>query len=118
METIRRPIWKKDDYFQQNGIDMDADVVDLIEEVPLFWNFDHTMVIGRVTAIRLEDGEITGEVQTIDDYVDMLSGGCRLGGAYNYVQMNEDGTRVLKTTLTSVSVVPDPNLLPPKEKSE
>ena len=68
---MRYPIWMKDDYFEYiNGprIDMDPAVVDIsAEEILLFFNYFFDLpAIGRVTDLRLENGEITGEVEVFD----------------------------------------------------
>lgn len=97
---MRYPIWKKEDFFSfVNGprIDMDPAVVVIPEECVLGWNYDLARdPIGKVTDIRLEDGEITGEVTFFDSnekYEQFLTPEkegfealCRLGGYYTDVK--------------------------------
>lgn len=113
---MRFPIWEKDDFFQFGGerIDMDPAVVDVKEqELPLFYGYVfHVDPIGKVTDIRLEGGEITGEVEFYDNGKDfallMLPTGdypamCRLGGYY--MEVSRGATRVSACTLKAVSVM-------------
>lgn len=95
---MRHKIWQKDDFFQFTSneelrIDMDATAVQLPEErLPLVWSFNWGDVkshCGWVSDIKLEDGEITCEVElttpamTEDDFFTL---GLRLGGYYTEVQ--------------------------------
>lgn len=108
---MRRPIWKKEDFFLIGGqrIDMDPAVVELKDGLPLVWGYDfERQPIGKVNDIRFEDGEITGDVELFDQALEEVlleSGSCRLGGFYKSVEKNEDGTVVLKASLKAVSVV-------------
>lgn len=108
---MRYVIWKKDDYFEiidKGRFDMDVSVVKLPEEpIPLVWDYHHDMIIGRVNDIRLEDGEITGEVEFSvekgldDDFLEENE--LRLGGYYTNV--TQDQGRVVASELRGVSVV-------------
>lgn len=110
---MRHTIWKRDDFFLIGGerIDMDPAVVELPEETPLVWNFDFSKGIpmGKVTDIKLEDGEITGEVEffdpAYDDVYKLDEFNCRLGGYYLSVEKTEDGKNITKCRLQAVSVV-------------
>lgn len=117
---MRYKIWKKDDFFQFNSnpdrrIDMDASVVDISsEELPLVWQFAwKSTPFGKVTAFRLEDGEITGELnwasknESVEHAKALLEAGdVRLGGHYKEVYYtDETKTRVEKAKLVGVSLV-------------
>lgn len=125
---MRLPIWKKDDIFEIGArrIDMDPAVVELPEGVtPLTWNYQDDTIIGKVNNIRLEDGEILGDLEIKDDvryemidgvptgvivgttrsliYEMIHHGDVRLGGFYSNIEQKND--RVLKAKLRSVSVI-------------
>lgn len=115
---MRHAIWEKDDFFQfieGPRIDMDPAVCDIsAEEIPLCWNFDigRLPTAGCVRDLRLEDGEITGEVIFFEDDWDsekMKELGCRLGGYYVDVERNvvDPGKqeRLTKCRLTAVSII-------------
>lgn len=108
---MRYPIWKKDDFFEIAGwrMDMDATVVEFSDELLLTWmyNWDGDPV-GKVIDVRLEDGEITGEVEFFDpkwddSKMDILK--CRLGGYYTGVEKTVGKERITKCRLRAVSVM-------------
>lgn len=114
---MRIKVWEKDDYFwaYDKRIDMDPTVVDLglDIELPVAWNFNWgEKPLGHVTDLRVEDGEITGELtmthetltkEDIDD-LDM-----RFGGYYkDVVYTDETETRVKSCKLVSVSTIFNP----------
>jgi len=107
---MRYPIWEKDDFFQvgEDRYDMDPSIVTWEEKaLSLSWEFNHQQLPkGRVEDIRLEEGEITGEViftdpQITDEMIKDL--GLRFGGYYTPVE-KENGV-VTKARLRAVSLV-------------
>lgn len=109
---MRERIWKKNDYFQISGkrIEMDPLIVELPEEAPLTYYYNWASdPVGKVTELRLEDGEITGEVEVFDhefdeETLDKL--GCRLGGYYRSVTYDDDRQSSVKSAkLVGVSFV-------------
>lgn len=112
-KAMRHPIFKKDDFFTigKDRVEMDPNVVELPEEVALAWSFDWAGAAGPygvVTELRVEDGEITGELRVYDptwddSYLDGTRS--RLGGFYSGIVYNKDRTRVEKCTLKGVSIV-------------
>lgn len=117
---MRHPIWKKDDFFVVGNqrIDMDPAVVELPEQTSLSWGFDYNDArgpYGHVTDIRLEDGEITGELTVFDPTWDdntLKDLNCRLGGFYNGVERKSDldgsNAIVTKCILREVSIIMNP----------
>lgn len=111
---MRHPIWKKDDVFYvvNKTITMDPSGVVLPEVSPLTWNYDwNRPPIGKVTEIRLEDDEITGEVEVYNEvdrqYIEpdaMEEFSIRLFGFYNHVIYNDEGTAVIGADLRGVSL--------------
>jgi len=114
---MRHPIWKKDDFFIIGGerIDMDAEAVELPDEAYLFWGYNHgdpAGPYGKVTEMRVEDGEVTGELTVWDPTWDdntMEDINCRLGGYFTHVEKRTDldgsNAVVTKCHLRAVSVV-------------
>lgn len=118
---MRYDIWKKDDFFpgpDGQRIEMDADVVEIkYDPVPLAWGYNlDEMAIGRVSDIRVEDGNLTGEVwwsekQTYldDEFMKTIDRDFRFGGFFSDIVKvtAADGSysRVIKATLRSVSIV-------------
>lgn len=115
---MRHKIWTKDDFFEIGGqrIDMDPAVVELPESTMLSWNYnfgDPAGPYGEVTDIRLEDGEITGELRVFDPTWDdgtMADLNVRLGGYFTNVDKIEIGGRyrVIRCKLREVSIFPLP----------
>lgn len=116
----RRIIWAKDDYFDHGDkrTDMDPAVVKFPEEsIPIIVGFDWARgrPIGNITDLRLEEGEITGEVfwfepiikeqyDALLDHDDMF-----FGGYYGDVVMtngNDTNERVLSCGLRAAGLVP------------
>lgn len=119
---MRYPILKKDDVLRTQDVDIqiDAEGIEIPERAPLTWNYDYTGgPYGYVDDIRLEDGEITGELmvtdptwndKTMEDY------GYRLAGFYTDMVKSRDGLTITSCTLRAVAVVPPPAAYPlPKE---
>lgn len=107
---MRYKIWEKDDFFLVGGerTDMDPSVVELPDETILEYGFNYnTKPLGRVSDIRLEDGEITGEVEfwepTLSDET-FAKLDCRLAGYYNNVYQKNGN--VTGCSLRSVSMIP------------
>jgi hypothetical protein len=107
---MRYPIWEKDDYFQvgDERFDMDPSIVTWEDDVlPLSWNFSHQEnPRGSVRDIRLEEGEITGEVAFTDPTItdEMIKEwDLRFGGYYTGIE-KADGV-VTKARLRAVSLV-------------
>ena len=117
-------IWRKDDTFTLIGmpeIKMDAAVCEIPEKcVPLSWDFNFMdNPIGQVDNIRLEDGEIIGDVELFDDpthrepttmreQVEALweHDDIRLGGYYtNVVYKDDKRTEIGSCTLRAVAFV-------------
>lgn len=70
---MRMHIWKSTDWFGEpkNPTYLNVDGVQVESEVPLCYHFNHTKPpIGTVTDIRVEDGEITGEVNFFTPVLD------------------------------------------------
>lgn len=114
MDRIK--IWEKDDFFQISSErkDMDPEVVQLPEgEVALVWQYYFEKPYGVVRDIRLEDDEITGEVEFFNEtdrsQVEALleHGDVRFGGYYNGVETRKDGKTEIVTEcqLRCVSIV-------------
>lgn len=112
----RIKIWEKDDFFQISSErkDMDPAVVQLPEEgIPLAWQYNWEKTYGVVRDIRLEDGEITGEVEFFDKHhqaqVEALlkHGDVRYGGYYSEVKERKDGnvSTVTECRLRAVAIV-------------
>lgn len=143
----RLPIWKKDDYFPapEGRIDMDPAVVDIDEDkkylLSWMYNWDVRSIVGTVSNVRLEDGEILGDIEIKDKLRyervdDVLTGildesypkelekmlrneEVRLGGFYTGVQLNEDKTQVLSCNLETVAVILMPIYpIPPISKED
>lgn len=105
----RRIIWAKDDYFDHGDIriDMDPSVVKLPEDsIPIVIGFNWAdLPVGNITDLRLEDGEITGEVFWADkdqkNHCETLveSGDMFFGGYYNHV-VQTTGKNVKKRVLS------------------
>ena len=114
---MRGVIWEKDDFFPYNEgrLDMDPVIVEIPDkEIPLSEGFDHNrQPIGKVDDIRLEDGEITGDLTFFggeyqDRYVNLSKDGLvRLGGFYLGVELDDEKKNVLSCRLASVAVVVD-----------
>lgn len=110
---MRHKIWRKDDFFLvgDHRTDMDPSVVELVDGIPLVWGYDFNRApYAWVNDIRLEDDEITGEVEWIDphNYDDMIEqGDIYVGGYYTQVeQRHEEETSVVtKCLLKGVSLV-------------
>lgn len=108
---MKHKIWKKEDFFliSDERIDMDPAVVELVDGIPLVWNFDFNRApYAWVNDIELIDGEIIGEVEWIDphNYEQMIKDGdIRLGGYYTQVEKSEDGATVIKCLLKGASLV-------------
>lgn len=108
---MRYTIWLKDDSFEVEGerIEMDPSVVVIEQQysLPLAYNYNYDKgSVGKVEDVRVEDGEITGEVTFFeptwnDEMVKDL--GLRLGGYYTDVEYSEDGTKILSCELKGVS---------------
>lgn len=113
-------IWQEDDYFNFLGgprIDMDPIVVECKEEpLPLTWNFDwEREPIGLVSNIRIEDGELVGDLEWIEGNTDFndekwetFKEFCRFGGYYSHVvrKVLSDGQEhVASGVLAGVSIV-------------
>ena len=107
-------IWKKDDFFLIGGehIDMDPGVVQLPEDTTLVWQyFFEGVPMGKVDNIRLEDGEILGDIHMFEEdqaeKIEAIKDNIRLGGYYSDVQKvkDENGTRVTSCKLRAVSFV-------------
>lgn len=124
----RIKIWKKDDFFQISSErkDMDPTVVQLPEgEIPLAWQYNWEKTYGVVRDVRLEDDEITGEVEFFSEidqaHVEALleHGDVRYGGYYSEVKERKDDKVVTITEcrLRAVSIVMN-HTMPgyPKEK--
>lgn len=115
---MRYPIWKKDDEIQNRPKKtiLDPNAVTLPDSVPLTWNFNRSShgreVHGVVTDIRVEDGEITGEVEFYEpNYMQELldEGDARLGGYYSGIsEREEDDIIVCGGILREVSGFPQP----------
>lgn len=112
---MRYAIWKKEDFFEVSPelirIDMDPSVVELGEDLSVSYRFNHNdPPLGKVTDVRLEDGEISGEVEFFDPTWDdetMEQLKCRLGGYYSKVMKNDEGNVILSAKLLGVSIVPE-----------
>lgn len=108
---MRYTIWEKDDFFKVGAtrMDMDPAVVDLPVEADVMWMYDTAKPPhGKVTDIRLEDGEITGEVEFYDPAItdDVLKElRCRFGGYYTSIRWNDERTQVTSARLTAISVM-------------
>lgn len=120
---MRRKIWEKDDFFQMGGerIDMDPSVVEIEQGIPVVWGYNWTQTpAGRFFDIRIEDGEITGEIEWFSDnekYETLLDDGViRFGGYFTKVERNEDGSVVTKCCLSGVALLPISVMPKPKEK--
>jgi hypothetical protein len=107
---MRYPIWEKDDFFQVGEVryDMDPAIVTWDEDkLPLTWLFNHQdLPRGHVKDIRLEDGEITGEIVFTDPQITdelIREANLRFGGYYTPVE-KENGV-VTKARLRAVSIV-------------
>lgn len=110
---MRHPIWLKDDYFQLGAtkIEMDPAVVELPEEpIVLTWLYRwEEAPLGSVTDLRLEDGEITGEVKWADNKGAQSAkallehGDLRLGGYYTEVVRKDN--LVLQCRLRAVATI-------------
>lgn len=111
---MRYPIWKKDDFFYPQGletgrIDMDAEAVTLpTERLPITWmfNLDRPKFYGHASDFKLEDHEITCEVEWITPEVDdntMEILDVRLGGYYTEVERRANV--VTSCVLKGVSVM-------------
>lgn len=123
---MRYAIWEEDDYFQpihQKRIEMDPAVVEIPEGMvcDLIWQYDSTKIYGKISDVKLVDGEISGEVVFHDDkelndqMMDELR--LRLGGFYTRVVKEPDGEveRITACELSGVSIVPI-FTMPPKER--
>lgn len=113
---MREVIWGVGDYFQVGGkrYDMNAEVVEPPDEgVPLVWNFNYEKPpVGRVEDIRVEDGELTGEVvflgkDALDDEMwETIKRDFRLGGHFAGVKYkHEKSTVVTECSIKAVSIV-------------
>jgi hypothetical protein len=127
---MRYPIWKKDDYFHHHmslRIDMDPAVVELPTKpivLALQYNWERPP-IGKVTDVKFEDGEITGEVHWFpyavngETWTDEMFEGLevRLGGFYTKIVKSEDNKRVTACYLQAVSIMLEAETPGYKEKS-
>lgn len=113
---MRYVIWDKGDYFEDNfGGDeltrytMESAVVELPSDpIPLTFWFDNVEPVGRVVDIRLEDGDITGEIvwapdspisdEGVKDSNLVFSGG--------YRDVERAGTVIFNAALFMVAVLP------------
>lgn len=122
---MRYPIWKSDDFFElapepYTRWDMDASVVQLPDEpLPLVREYQFDQVhLGSVSDIRIEDGDITGEVNWFgghDDIAVLLEqGDMRLGGFYAEV-VKQDGV-VSACRLNAVSTMANQDVPGNKEE--
>jgi len=114
-------VWQKDDFFQPRGrkrIDMDPTVVELPEErVPLMWNFDQNSVYGYADNFKLEEGEITCDLNFFNEqeaeHFEALdsNGDTRIGGYYSgLIYTDETESHIESCKLKGVSVVLTANM--------
>lgn len=115
MDRIK--IWEKDDFFLIGGErkDMDPEVVSIYSDpLPLVWQYNFEKAYASVRDIRIEDGEITGEIfdwnaEVALGHIETLleAGDIRFGGYYNEVKERKDGghTQVTSCSLKAVSIV-------------
>lgn len=127
---MRHAIWKKDDFFEPHGLprlDMKAEVIDFDEDdLPLVTNFSFATpdaVVGTVIDLKVEDGELTGEVvyrcdsrgnpylpgdplqPTLDPAKDRLEPArYRLGGYFSRVEKVDN--QIVACQLRAVSIMP------------
>lgn len=111
---MRHVIWEKDDFFDNIGMgryDMDPTVLVLPPpdgKLPLMWQFDSQRdPIGWVSDLKLEEGEITGEVEWLmstmsDASLENMS--CRLGVYIKGVVKNSASRVIEAGTLIGVCI--------------
>lgn len=117
---MRYPILKKDDTFAVGfeRIAMDPNVVELPEMVSLWWNHNYDDLrgpYGTLTDLRVEDGEITGELRVYDPtWTDetMQDIGCRLHGCFTNIafesNLDTKESHIAGCKLRAVSVMLEP----------
>lgn len=107
-------VWEKDDFFHHIGnkrLDMDPAIVEIGEEpVPVTWGYNFDIPPkGRMLNLRLEDGEIVGELEFFDEKDtatwETLKRDVRLGGYYIGVELDEAKENVIKCRLKAVSIM-------------
>lgn len=115
---MRHPIWKSTDFFatgpnDEGRIDMKVEAIEVPDrEIQVYGKFFSDLPpLGHITDIKIEDGDLTGEVTWFNqNYDDMLGKDkvVRLGGHYDNTVVGNtgDGNRCTSARLTSVALVP------------
>lgn len=111
---MRFNIFEEGDFFMIGGVrrDMDPIVVECENEpLPIIYGYDFAgNYYGRISDIRIENGNLTGEVEWLDPALDdgsLERMGMRLGGYYIDVEERKEGGKitVTKATLAGVAMV-------------
>lgn len=115
---MRHPILKKTDTFTHSHAKLDPNVVELPEMVSVWWNHDFGDIrgpYGTITDLRVEDGELTGELNSFDPTWNdntMEDINCRLAGYFTDVAWHSDldgsNAVITKCALRAVSVIMEP----------
>lgn len=110
---MRRVIWKSTDFFQlSHRVVMDPIVVEAYQEpLPVYASYSpsEANAIGWVSDLRIENGDLTGEVDwdadgmLADEIFDAIN--VRLSGAY-YLEIDEADECVERAVLAYVNLAP------------